>query len=253
MDWSVPEPYCIELDEDLSDAELLKGRYNIGYRTDDLDISLENNLTEDEEYVLWAPIETSTPKINNQGDLMTYHVARMRNAETMRREGLELPETALAMTETEPGPASFLVTPYIEHRTIAQRPKIPAGDSRRNNPHIQDPYDSPDRRRFEAAIDKAMEEIDDERLVNEGKIINAGDQGIDSHNKNWGLVKHELVRLDIGEVPDQGLIWGKMPYDSPQEFYREKDLRNKAEEALENTPIRPEDSIPGELRELMDF
>lgn len=253
MNWSLPEPYTVNFDDELSDAEIMKGRYNVGYKVSDLDVQVENNLTKDEEYVLWTPLEGSTPEMNDQEDLMTYHLARMRNAEVMRDQGLSVPDTALIEAQTDSENISFLLTPYIEHESFEQRPKVPNGNSRRNNPHAVDPYDSPGRRNFEAQIERAMSGIDDERLVNDGKIINAGKNGIDSHNKNWGLVGDDLIRLDIGEVPAQGPIWEEMPYDSPQEFYREQDLREKARETLDKTPMNPEDSIPEELEELMDF
>lgn len=254
MDWSLPETYSVEVSERDFSGEALKGKYNIGYVVDDLQASDGDELFEDtEEYVLWTLLEENTPEIRNQEDLVVYHLARARNAEVMSRNGLNVPETTLVEASVDNEyELSFLVTPYIDHTSFEQRPKSPGHDMRRNNPHRDDPFDTPERRSFEASIDEAMQDIDDERLVSEGKIINAGDGGIDDHNKNWGLIEGDLIRLDIGEVPAEGPVWSSMPYLGPQQFYEKEGLREDARETLQEMRLDPEEDIPEEeARKLM--
>ena len=252
--WTSPEPYEIDIDAEDFDGEVMKGRYNAVYVTGDIDIPDTGEVVEDpEKYVLWTPLEERTPEISTQEDIMSYHLARARNADIMRENGLSVPQTSIVEGETGSGSTSFLLTPYVEHESFEQRPKVPGGDMRMNNPHMRDPYDSPARRNFESKIERAMSGIDDEGLVNNGKIINAGKNGIDSHNKNWGLVDGELVRLDIGEVPAEGPIWDGMPYSGPEEFYREQNIEVRAREVLDEMSIEPEESIPKELGDLMNF
>jgi hypothetical protein len=252
--WDSPEPYELDFDTVKFGGEVLKGRYNEGYVVEGVDITVGGNVVDSpEEYVLWSPMDESTPEMSTQEDLMTYHLARARNADVMRDQGLTVPETSIAEVEKGSGSMSFLVTPYIDHDSFEQRPKFPGGDMRRNNPHMQDPYDSPARRNFKSKIEKAMSEIDDEYLVKSGKIVNAGENGIDDHNKNWGLFDDGLVRLDIGEVPADGPIWDGMPYSGPEEFYSEEGLREEARTLMEDMSVEPEERIPEELDNLMNF
>ena len=252
MEWALPETYDIEVSSEDLDGEPLKGKYNIGYRVHDLEASEGEPVFDSEEYVLWTLLDENTPETDTYEDLTAYHLARARNAEVMDANGLNVPNTALLHTDVGGDyQALFLATPYIDHTSFEQRPKFPGGDSRRNNPHVQDPFESRERRLFEASIDKAMDEIDGERLVRQGKIVNAGDGDIDGHNKNWGTVNGELMRLDIGEVPAEGPVWTNMAHSGPEEFYAETGLRNQSRELLHELDINPEESIPEDLRDLM--
>ena len=247
MNWDLPETYEVEVSTQEFSREALKGKYNVGYTVDDLAISEGS-----QQYVLWTLLDENTPETDTNEDLTAYHLARARNAEMMEENGLDVPETALVHADVDGEyDTIFLATPYIEHSTFEQRPKFPGGDPRRNNTHMQDPFDSPERRKFEADIDRVMEHVDGKGLVEKGKIINAGDGDIDDHNKNWGLVDGELMRLDIGEVPARGPVWTNMPYSGPEEFYADAGLRNKSRELLEDIGLDPDESIPEDLRELM--
>lgn len=232
--------------EDLGRIDVVKvldGGYNRGFVVEnDYDVGGEI-IESSDEAILWKPLEDSTPEMMTQSDLLCYHLARHRNAESMRGEGLQVPESQIIGGETDTGYRTFLATPFVDHQSYEQRPKFPGGDMRRNNPHTPDPYESPERRRFEAKIDAAMDEIDGERLVQEGLVVNAGSGDIDDHNKNWGLVDGELVRLDIGEVPAGGPVWEDMPYEGPEEFYTETGIREEAEELLYNSGIDPEENL----------
>jgi hypothetical protein len=243
---SFPEGY-------FGSPDLDEGKYNLGYVVDsELAEGLGGEVVEDpEEIILWTPLEERTPEMETQEDLLSYHLARQRNAEVMREEGLPVPDVGVVEAEFDSGYATFLATPFLEHESYDQRPKVPGGDSRRNNPHMQDPYASQDKDNFEAKIDQALAGIDGEELVSEGRIVNAGSGSIDAHNKNWGLVDGDLVRLDIGEVPAEGAVWNDMPYSGPEEFYREEDVREAASEMLEGLEAEPEDPLPEEYRELM--
>jgi hypothetical protein len=239
-------------DEVFSSSDM-EGKYNSGYLVDEGFDWLGGEIAEEQDgAVLWTPIDGMTPEMETQGDLLSYHLARQRNAETMRKEGLEVPEVSVVKTEMGSGYGTFLATPYVEHECFDQRPQVPGGDSRRNNPHMKDPYRDPERESFEAEIDRALEGIDGEELVESGRIVNAGNGSIDEHNKNWGLVDGELVRLDIGEVPAEGAVWEEMPYSGPEEFYHEEGISQRASRMLEEMEeISPEDSIPEEYRDLM--
>lgn len=238
--------------EDLDDIEVqetLEGQYNRGFVVEN-EYDFEGEIVDrPEEVVLWTPIEDTTPDMESQGDLLSYHLARYRNAEVMRREGLEVPAAEVIGGDTGEGYATFLATSFIDHDCFDQRPKIPGGDPRRNNPHAPDPYENPERRKFEAKIDKALADIDGEQLVADGEIVNAGSGSIDGHNKNWGLYNGDLVRLDIGEVPAEGAVWNSMPYEGPKEFYREEGIRDDAEALLYDEGINPDKSL--EFRRLM--
>lgn len=234
-------------------SEVLEGRYNVGYVVDGVDFDVGGEVVEDPDgFVLWAPLEGSTPEMESQSDLMSYHLARQRNADVLRGEGLDVPDTDIVLGGFGGGFASFLVTPYVEHDCFDQRPKFLGGDSRRNNPHKPDPYRSPARESFESEIDRALSDVDGEWLVDSGRLVNAGSGDIDGHNKNWGLVDDELVRLDIGEVPANGEVWSDMPYGGPEEFYREEGIREDAREVLYDLGVDPDAGIPEGYRELMD-
>ncbi|MFB6116713.1 MAG: hypothetical protein ABEK10_04355 [Candidatus Nanosalina sp.] len=250
-----------EVSADLLGERDFEGGYNAGYRVgaDELYDSVQGpdgssgglpggKLVDDpDEYVLWVPLEDSTPVMDVEEDAMSYHVARARNAEVFRDEGFNVPDAGILGSDV----GSFLVTPYVEHDFFEQRPKVPGGDPRRGNPHQPDPWYSEGRQRFESMIDSALEGVDGEELVSSGRVVNAGSGEIDDHNKNWGLVDSSLVRLDIGEVPAEGAVWEDMPYDGPEEFYRGEGIRDVARDVLEDLGMDPEAEISEEYRWLM--
>lgn len=246
----VPEEILeVEGLDDIDVHDTLEGCYNRGLVVDN-EYGFEGELVErPEEVVVWSPLPDTTPEMETQDDLLSYHLARYRNAEVMRNEGLEVPAAEVIGGETGDGYASFLVTAFLDHDCFDQRPKVPGGDPRRNNPHTRDPYDNPERRSFEAGIDKAIADIDGEQLVTDGEIVNAGGGSIDDHNKNWGLYDGGLVRLDIGEVPAEGPVWNPMPYGGPEEFYRGEGIREEAEALLYDLGVDPDYSL--EFRGLM--
>lgn len=251
MSWDLPDTYQVKISAQELDGDVLRGRYNVGYSVDDSEASQEV-FDRGDGYVLWTLLEETTPETDNFEDMTAYHLARARNAEVMSENNLNVPETALFEAEIDGEyTVPFLATPYLDHRSFEQRPKIPAGDMRRENPHMQDPFNTQERRRFEASIENAMKGVDDRKLVEEGKIVNAGNGGIDDHNKNWGFVQDELFRLDIGEVPARGPVWDKIPYSGPEEFYSETGLREDARQLLQGIQLDPKNDIPEELRQLM--
>lgn len=231
--------------------KILSGRYNRGYlKENDFGYRGEELVEgEPERIILWIPAAENTPEMENQNDLMNYHLARKRNAEVMRDEGIKVPDTEIIGAEISSGVAPFLVTPYIEHECWDQRRKFPGNDIHRNNPHRQR-FSNPKRRELEANISRVLNDIDDEELVEQGRIINA-DQGIDAHNENWGLVDGDIVRLDLGEVPREGKVWDGMPYSGPREFYRDQRIDRDARQELEDLGINPALQLPEGFKGLM--
>jgi hypothetical protein len=236
--------------EDLGDRDF-QGGYNAGYRVDgDLLEDLvygkstpDGEVVDDSsEYVLWSPLRTAVPDMETEEDVMSYHLARARNTEVMREEGLNVPDTGILSSDL----GSFLVTPYVSARQSF------AGDRQRNNPHRNGPVVDDDRQMFHNKIRAAKNDFPAEELVKNGDYIDAGKGFFDDHQDNWGLRGSDLVRFDLGEVPSASESWEIMPYDGPEEFYRDEGIRDAARELLEDLEIDPEREISEEYESLMN-
>lgn len=231
-----------EFNADILGESDFQGSYNAGYRVDGDSLDLEGDIVDNpDEYVLWTPLEPGTPEINNEEDVLAYHVARARNTEVMREEGLNVPEVAFLGGEM----GSFLVTPLMSARQSFE------GDRRRNNPHRQETRMGDNRRYFHEQIDKAVEDFPAEELVTQGEYVDAGNGFFDDHKDNWGLRGTSLVRFDLGEVPSSRESWSKMPYNGPEEFYEEEGIREYARKVAGELDIDPERELSEEYRELM--
>lgn len=236
-------------------SERVTGKYNAGYLAGSCIDYSESDVTGDwmgDEVLLWTPLQERTPRMETQKNVLQYHLARQGNAEVMETHGLEVPGTEVVEAGLRSDASTFLAMPYVEHTCYDQR-DIQGENRRVSNPNV--PTNPGDRGRlsFESRIESALDRFPGERLVEEGKLVNASSEGVlDAHNKNWGVKDGELWRFDIGEVPAAGPVWQGMPYRDPDEFYRETGIEHEAEKLLENSrDLEPDSELPEAYRTLM--